>query len=228
MSEFKLDQIFCTPLMSFDYGKINDDENQFISKCLESTNENVYNFSSTETYVLDKGLPEIRYFIEKSIRTYVETVVIGEKYDEHDFDFRITQSWLNKTLRNSNGHHIHNHPNSFISGVFYIKVNPNVDSIVFSKPYEGLFQFPIKKYNNFNSYQWTVHVYEGQLLIFPSTLHHEVKPLQVEMGMISSADSDAYAEQWSDGNADRISLSFNVFPTGKIGDSAGLNELRIR
>ena len=70
--------------------------------------------------------------------------------------------------------------------------------------------------------------YEGQLLIFPSTLHHEVKPLQVEMGMISSSDSDAYAEQWSDGNADRISLSFNVFPTGKIGDSDGLNELRIQ
>ena len=37
MSEFKLDQIFATPLMSFDYGKISDDENKFISKCLEST-----------------------------------------------------------------------------------------------------------------------------------------------------------------------------------------------
>ena len=66
MSEFKLDQIFCTPLMSFDYGKINDDENQFISKCLESTNENVYNFSSTETYVLDKGLPNAIGSINKS------------------------------------------------------------------------------------------------------------------------------------------------------------------
>ena len=41
MSEFKLDQIFATPLMSFDYGKINDDENKFISKCLESTTENI-------------------------------------------------------------------------------------------------------------------------------------------------------------------------------------------
>ena len=217
MSEFKLDQIFGTPLMSFDYGKINDDENKFISKCLESTTENIFNYSSTETYILDKGLSEIRFFIEKSIRTYVETVIIGGKYDEYDFDFRITQSWLNKTLRNSDGHHIHNHPNSFISGVFYVRVKPDVDYIVFSRPNQQFFQFPIKEYNTFNSYQWSVGVSEGQLLLFPSTLIHEVKPPKVS-NMISS-DDDAYA--------DRISLSFNVFPTGRIGDSINLNELRI-
>ena len=217
MSEFKLDQIFGTPLMSFDYGKINDDENKFISKCLESTTENIFNYSSTETYILDKGLSEIRFLIEKSIRTYVETVIIGGKYDEYDFDFRITQSWLNKTLRNSDGHHIHNHPNSFISGVFYVRVKPDVDYIVFSRPNQQFFQFPIKEYNTFNSYQWSVGVSEGQLLLFPSTLIHEVKPPKVS-NMISS-DDDAYA--------DRISLSFNVFPTGRIGDSINLNELRI-
>ena len=217
MSEFKLDQIFSTPLMSFNYGKINDDENKFISKCLESTTENIFNYSSTETYVLDKGLSKIRHFIEESIRTYVETVVIGGKYDKYDFDFRITQSWLNKTLRNGDGHHIHNHPNSFISGVFYVRVNPDVDYIVFSRPNQQFFQFPIKEYNTFNSYQWSVGVSEGQLLLFPSTLIHEVKPPKVS-NMISS-DDDAYA--------DRISLSFNVFPTGRIGDSVNLNELRI-
>ena len=218
MSEFKLDQIFSTPLMSFNYGKIDDDENKFISKCLETTTTNIFNYSSTETYVLDKGLPKIRHFIEESIRTYVETVVIGGKYDEYDFDFRITQSWLNKTLRNSDGHHIHNHPNSFISGVFYVRVNPDVDYIVFSRPNQQFFQFPIKEYNIFNSYQWAVNVSEGQLLLFPSTLIHEVKPPKVS-DMISSDDTDVYA--------DRISLSFNVFPTGRIGDSINLNELRI-
>ena len=217
MSEFKLDQIFSTPLMSFNYGKIDDDENKFISKCLETPTTNIFNYSSTETYVLDKGLPKIRHFIEESIRTYVETVIIGGKYDEYDFDFRITQSWLNKTLRNSDGHHIHNHPNSFISGVFYVRVNPDVDYIVFSRPNQQFFQFPIKEYNTFNSYQWSVGVSEGQLLLFPSTLIHEVKPPKVS-NMISS-DDDAYA--------DRISLSFNVFPTGRIGDSVNLNELRI-
>ena len=218
MSEFKLDQIFSTPLMSFNYGKIDDDENKFISKCLETTTTNIFNYSSTETYVLDKGLSKIRHFIEESIRTYVETVVIGGKYDEYDFDFRITQSWLNKTLRNSDGHHIHNHPNSFISGVFYVRVNPDVDYIVFSRPNQQFFQFPIKEYNSFNSYQWAVGVSEGQLLLFPSTLIHEVKPPKVS-DMISSDDIDVYA--------DRISLSFNVFPSGRIGDSINLNELRI-
>ena len=59
---------------------------------------------------------------------------------------------------------------------------------------------------------------EGQLLLFPSTLIHEVKPPKVS-DMISSDDTNA--------NADRISLSFNVFPTGRIGDSVNLNELRI-
>ena len=57
------------------------------------------------------------------------------------------------------------------------------------------------------------------ILLFPSTLIHEVKPPKVG-GMISSDDTDVYA--------DRISLSFNVFPTGRLGDSSDLNELRIQ
>ena len=56
------------------------------------------------------------------------------------------------------------------------------------------------------------------MLLFPSTLIHEVKPPKVS-DMISSDDTNAHA--------DRISLSFNVFPTGRIGDSVNLNELRI-
>ena len=207
MNEIKLNQLFCTPLMSFKYGKITNDENQFILKCLENTQDSVYNLRSKENYILDTGLFNLKKFFESSIKTYVETVVIGEEYDDLDLDFKITQSWLNKTLCNSNGHHLHNHPNSFISGVFYIQVDPSVDSIVFNKSPQDFFHLPIKSYNNFNSSSWKIPVTNGELLLFPSSLYHSVNPVQ--------------------GKEDRISLSFNTFPYGLLGHREGLTELRI-
>tara|TARA_B100000941_G_C28283556_1_gene437805 strand:+ start:48 stop:671 length:624 start_codon:yes stop_codon:yes gene_type:complete len=207
MNEIKLNQLFCTPLMSFKYGKITNDENQFILKCLENTQDSVYNLRSKENYILDTGLFNLKKFFESSIKTYVETVVIGEEYDDLELDFKITQSWLNKTLCNSNGHHLHNHPNSFISGVFYIQVDPSVDSIVFNKSSQDFFHLPIKSYNNFNSSSWKVPVTNGELLLFPSSLFHQVNPVG--------------------GKKDRISLSFNTFPYGLLGHKDGLTELRI-
>tara|TARA_B100000287_G_C20564004_1_gene753657 strand:- start:489 stop:1154 length:666 start_codon:yes stop_codon:yes gene_type:complete len=221
MNEFNLETLFPIPLMTFDYGKLNDVEKQFISKCLEDVYPNTYNLTSSDTYVLDNGLPDIREFIEKSIRTYVEAVIIGGTYDDLGFDFRITQSWLNKTLRNSNGHHFHNHPNSYISGVFYTQVNPNADSIYFSKSptLQDVLKFPIKSHNMFNSTNLKYDVHEGLLVMFPSTLYHEVKPTHMNM-LISEGDDEPFK--------DRISLSFNVFPIGNFGNSGDLNELRIQ
>ena len=207
MNEIKLNQLFCTPLMSFKYGKITNDENQFILKCLENTQDSVYNLRSKENYILDTGLFDLKKFFESSIKTYVETVVIGGEYDDLELDFKITQSWLNRTLCNSNGHHLHNHPNSFISGVFYIQVDPSVDSIVFNKSSQDFFHLPIKNYNNFNSSSWKVPVTNGELLLFPSSLFHQVNPVR--------------------GKKDRISLSFNTFPYGLLGHKDGLTELRI-
>ena len=62
--------------------------------------------------------------------------------------------------------------------------------------------------NCFNSEEWHYPVKTGELVLFPSYQHHFVKPLI--------------------GDKNRISLAFNVIPTGTIGQAHDLNELRIQ
>ena len=108
------------------------------------------------------------------------------------------------------GHHEHKHPNSFISGVFYISADASCDQISFINPFLLDRDFVIGKgqSNCFNSEEWHYPVKTGELVLFPSYQHHFVKPLI--------------------GDKNRISLAFNVIPTGTIGQAADLNELRLQ
>ena len=54
MSEFKLDQIFSTPLMSFNYGEISNYEFNIFDRYLKRAKENKFNYVTNENYFLDK------------------------------------------------------------------------------------------------------------------------------------------------------------------------------
>ena len=207
MKSVKLINLFSIPLMEFDYGLTSEDENKIINHHLNYLKSNPYNFSTYETYILDKGLTKLKNFIESAIDIYVKNVIVGDEYDEN-LSFKITQSWLNLTKPGSFGHHQHKHPNSVISGVFYIKTN-DVDSILFTNNFlnSTTIKVAVKKYNEFNSDTWQIPVNAGKLILFPSNLPHFVDP--------------------PTGNKDRISLSFNVFPFGILGRKELSTELRI-
>ena len=133
----------------------------------------------------------IMTFFEKSINTYSKKVL---GVDTQDLNYRITQSWINICSPNAS-HHQHTHPNSFISGVFYIKVNSGSDKITFINEIIQKREIKIEKeveFNSFNSSEWSHYVRRGELILFPSYLTHYVPPVE--------------------GESDRISLSFNVFP----------------
>jgi len=213
MNNYNLYNLFSVPLMKFDYGKISNDENKifdhYLNDLIPSPSYN--RFLSKENYILDNNdLPKLKKFIESAINDYVENVLVGGEL-ENDLSFKITQSWLNLSKPNSGGHDNHIHTNSLISGVFYIKVDPNLDSILFTN--DILFfntinlQSNVKKFNNFNSKSTKVPVSTGNLFLFPSNLSHGV---------------DAMG-----GEENRISLSFNVFPFGVLGSKNDLTELRI-
>ena len=119
----------------------------------------------------------------------------------------ITQSWLNYTNKHEY-HHKHNHWNSYISGVLYVNCAEGNDTIMFYRDrYETIHMQP-KNYNLFNSEDWTVKVNPGDILLFPSSLSH----------MVPRNTSDNL----------RISLSFNVWVKGKIGDGISLTELNLK
>lgn len=210
MKTARLNHLFSIPLMEFDYGQISEDENKIINHYLNDLRPNVYNFATRETYILnkEKGLSNLKKFINDSIYTYVKHVIVGDDYNQDELNFKITQSWANLTKSSSFGHHKHTHSNSVISGVFYVKTNDD-DSVTFANDYLAsmTMKTPIKVYNQFNSEEWKLAVSAGNLLLFPSNIPHKVEFVR--------------------GKEDRISLSFNVFPYGLLGGRDALNELRI-
>ena len=202
----KLFNLFSIPLMSFHYGEISKDEFNTFDRYLNNVVENKFNYTSKENYFLDKELPLLRRFFEKSINTYSKKVL---GVDTQDLNYRITQSWINICSPNAS-HHQHTHPNSFISGVFYIKVNSGSDKITFINEFMQKKEIKIEKgveFNSFNASEWRHYVRKGELILFPSNLTHYVPPVE--------------------GESDRISLSFNVFPYGILGSEENLTHLRL-
>ena len=119
----------------------------------------------------------------------------------------ITQSWINYTETNQ-FQHKHSHPNSYISGVFYISADKKVDSVTFYKSYrEETIKLNINKYNMFNSTSFKFPVETGNILLFRSFLIHGVEKKK--------------------GPDTRMSLSFNVFFKGKIGTAERSTELTL-
>ena len=71
--------------------------------------------TSLNHFIFDTKLYNIKEFCEEHIKTYVKEI----KYSETELDFYITQSWLNVTKQGKDNPQ-HRHPNSIISGVFYV------------------------------------------------------------------------------------------------------------
>lgn len=106
-----------------------------------------------------------------------------------------TQSWLNYSEKGQ-WHHKHAHPNSFISGVFYIQSSLS-DKIYFHKDSYKQLTYSPREFNHFNSETWWLEALPGILYLFPSGLQHSVDPVQEDLT--------------------RISLSFNTFLAGQLG-----------
>ena len=119
----------------------------------------------------------------------------------------ITLCWANKNPPGSK-HHEHVHPNSILSGVFYLKQDKTLPPIQFSKSMQHAMKLDPKKYNNLNSETFLLPCVDGELLLFPSSLKHSV-PTNM-------------------GKEARISLSFNTFSVDTLGSEENLTHLDIR
>jgi len=166
------------------------------------TYNNIGNITSLDRYILKTQLPEIKQFIDAGVKSYVDSILIPK----HPVEFYITQSWLNYT-KLGQYHHKHAHPNSVLSGVFYFNAVSEKDKIFFyNEKYKQIVIQP-KEYNIHNSDSWWFPVKTGDIVIFPSHLTHMV-------------------EQTISDNT-RVSLAFNVFVKGYIGEEDGLTALHL-
>jgi len=202
MTNLNVIPIFPTPVL---FSKLNREftkqELSFIEKTKNNTVENSGNRYSDDTYILNNPiLTNLKNEIMLNVRRYADYIICPED----NIEFFITQSWLNYTLKK--GYHpVHNHPNSILSGVLYIKTFPEKDEIVFhKKDYEAI-KFDPSSLNMFNSNRRHLKVNSKDLIIFPSSLDHSV-PIK-------------------DTDFERISLAFNVFFKGKINSAHSLYQL---
>lgn len=181
--------------------KLTSKETSFIKG--QETRPNMGNATSVDNTLLkNKELTKLRDFIESSISEYFKATYAPK----HNVNLRITQSWCNYT-KPGEFHHKHAHANSLISGVFYPQANRETDKIYFYRSGFQMLRFPTENWNTYNSESWWFEVGTGDLILFPSDLHHMVEPVQ--------------------GDETRISLSFNTFPVGNIGEELSLTGLTI-
>ena len=162
-----------------------------------------YEYTITiSNYILEnKTLKNLKKDLHTKVIDYFDKVICTDNL----ITPYITQSWINYTKRDQ-FHHKHNHPNSLVSGIFYVSADKKVDSITFSKVHpEDKIKLHITKHNIFNSSNCTFPVETGNILLFRSSVPHAVNHKK--------------------GNNIRISLSFNVFFKGTIGDNKALTEL---
>lgn len=194
--------LFPTPVAYFKYGKeLSQEQKDFLVSAEQKPNEG--NTTSKDREILNHELfADLNEFVQESLREYFHSVV----RPMNDVSLRITQSWLNYTKKGQY-HHKHAHPNSIMSGCFYVNADKAKDRIYFYKDGYKQISFPANDYNEYNSDSWWLPVGTNELVIFPSSFTHSVAPVETE--------------------ETRISLSFNTFPVGNVGSDDSLTGLRL-
>jgi uncharacterized protein (TIGR02466 family) len=202
MIESNINGIFPTPIyISKLDRKLTPLELKFVDKNKKDFYKNDGNITSNNNYILnEKPFINIKKELDLRVQDYFDKVISPA----NNITPYITQSWLNYTETNQY-HHKHAHPNSLVSGVFYINCDEKHDKIKFFNDTYKTIKLEIKDWNIWNSESWWFSVKTGDVILFPSSLTH----------MVETKQSDNT----------RISLAFNVFIKGTVGNNKNLTEL---
>ena len=183
--------------------ELTKEEISFINDSKLDVFQNSGNARSNEGYILNnKIFKNLKEELDLKVQDYFNKVVSPS----NNITPYITQSWLNYTEKNQY-HHKHTHPNSLVSGVFYVNCHQEHDKIKFFNYDHKMIKLEVKDWNVWNSESWSFPVKTGDIVLFPSSLIHMVETKQ--------------------GDNTRISLAFNIFIKGNIGDKKNSTELML-
>ena len=172
-------------------------------KNLKRRDSNESNTVTENQYILE--LPELNN-LKKWIQEYINTYFFEFLKIKDIDEVYTTQSWSNITKKGKN-HPRHNHPNSVVSGVMHFE-DDDANLNFYSNNKHFPFEFNYKEYDPFNSQSWSWPTKKYKLFLFPSTINHDVDTQKI--------------------NRDRISLSFNTWIKGTVGDESISSLLKIR
>jgi len=200
--EATINGIFPTPVYISKLDReLTSKELSFIYKTKLDVYNNEGNKTSNNNYILNsKEFKTLKDELDLKVQDYFDKVISPA----NNITPYITQSWLNYTEKNQY-HHKHQHPNSLVSGVFYINCHEEYDKIKFFNDNYKTIKPEVKDWNMWNSESWWFSVKTSDVILFPSSLTHMVETKQ--------------------GDNTRISLAFNVFIKGTVGKNKFLNDL---
>lgn len=192
--------LFPTSVSVFNFTRnLSEEENLCFQSALDDVESNTGNKITHNKQILDNSkLNELKQFLMNCIEQ-----CLNETFEENT-SLTITQSWLNIT-KNGEFHHIHTHPNSYLSGVFFIQTNLD-DKIMFHKnTMRSMYYQPtFKESNPTNSSTWWLPATQNSLILFQSDVWHSVPTTE---------------------NETRISLSFNTFFAKDFGETKSATKL---
>jgi uncharacterized protein (TIGR02466 family) len=200
--EAKINSIFPTPIYISKLDReLTSLELDFVDKSKKDFTGNEGNITSKDNYILNQEIfADLKKELQLRIEDYFDKIICSK----NNITPYITQSWLNYTETNQY-HHKHSHNNSLLSGVLYINCNEEFDKIKFFNDNYKTILPDIKNWNLWNSETWWFSVKTKDIILFPSSLTHMVETKQ--------------------GDNTRISLAFNVFIKGTVGNNINLTEL---
>ncbi len=118
-------------------------------------------------------------------------VNVAKDLQVEQYPMMITGCWANINPPGSY-HPTHNHPNNYLSGVYYVAVPETGSHLVLQDPRPGILM-PRSKLGRFTANVAVAPVQAGRMVFFPSWLRHHVPS--------------------NEGSTDRVSIAFNLMFT---------------
>lgn len=136
--------------------------------------------------------------IKKQIEKHVEKFTHDVLGISTELSFYVTRSWIIKLSNQDLTSRFHNHTNSFFTGVLYLDLDEDQDSIIFSRgsDYQYL-EYDYEKPNLYNQKRLSFFPRKNDLIMFDAKLYHQIGPHLTDNT--------------------RICLAFEVFARGTFG-----------
>lgn len=184
---------FSTPLW-FSNLEVNNEKIEQYCKELSKKNKgrvlsNVGGWQSNDLFLRDNTDKRIKPLFTKIMNEVQSIAQEMNLLDSVKINFHTLQFWVNINGK-ENYNQLHNHPRSFLSGVYYVKVPKNSGNVIFNHPCTLMkfwYQQYTKEINHESHPQVFVAPEVGKLIIFPSWLEHVVQPNKVKKNRISIA-----------------------------------------
>ena len=198
--------IFATPIYKSDNKyTLTKEQLTYLNK-LKTLKNKLNNFITIKKEILeDKIMEDFKKWCLLNVTAFAKQLGASDKTN-----FYITQSWMNRNPPLS-AHHTHMHPNSIFSCIFYIEGDtcPTYFYRYDDRTSFGNFAFynGEKGSNPYTASKVGILNEVGRLVIFPSSMVHDVDT--------NKSDKD------------RVTISFNTFVKGEMGDPECSNHLII-